>query len=219
MGEYWEDNDDHYTADPDMGGDQQIDPGTIIARQYDDYEWVDLALPSGLKWATRNVGASTPYELGGLYGWGDATGYHTESNNRYYYMSRPDTAYISHTRMDIATVQWGPNWRIPSKEEAEELIDNCTYERAIVDGCEGIWFKSKNNSEKMFMPCAGDRYIENIRTVTPNHAHGYYWTANLYPTDNAAAYAFHWDGYTNMYKPAFKERYFGCSIRPVKVEQ
>ena len=219
MGEYWEDNDDHYTADPDMGGDQQIDPGTIIARQYDDYEWVDLALPSGLKWATRNVGASTPYELGGLYGWGDATGYHTESNNRYYYMSRPDTAYISHTRMDIATVQWGPNWRIPSKEEAEELIDNCTYERAIVDGCEGIWFKSKNNNEKMFMPCAGDRYIENIRTVTPNHAHGYYWTANLYPTDNAAAYAFHWDGYTNMYKPAFKERYFGCSIRPVKVEQ
>lgn len=79
MGEFWEDNDDHYTADPEMGGDQQIDPGTIIARQYDDYEWVDLALPSGLKWATRNVGASTPYELGGLYGWGDATGYHTES--------------------------------------------------------------------------------------------------------------------------------------------
>lgn len=219
MGEFWEDNDDHYTADPDMGGDQQINPGTIIARQYDDYEWVDLALPSGLKWATRNVGASTPYELGGLYGWGDATGYHTESNNRYYYMSRPDTTYISHTRMDIATVQWGFDWRIPSKEEAEELIDNCTFERAIVDGCEGIWFKSKNNNEKMFMPCAGDRYIENIRTVTPNHAHGYYWTANLYPTDNAAAYAFHWDGYTNMYKPAFKERYFGCSIRPVKVEQ
>lgn len=218
MGEFWEDNDDHYTADPEMGGDQQIDPGTIIARQFDDYEWVDLALPSGLKWATRNVGASTPYELGGLYGWGDATGYHTESNNRYYYMSRPDTNYISHTRMDIATVQWGQDWRIPSKEEAEELIDNCTYERAIVEGCEGIWFKSKNNNEKIFMPCAGDRYIENIRTVTPDHAHGYYWTANLYPTDNAAAYAFHWDGFTNMYKPAFKERYFGCSVRPVKVE-
>lgn len=218
MGDYWEDNDDHYTADPDMGGDQQIDPGTIIAPQYDNYEWVDLALPSGLKWATRNVGASTPYELGGLYGWGDATGYHTESNNRYYYMSRPDTTYISHTRMDIATVQWGPGWRIPSKAEAEELIDNCTYERATVEGCEGVWFKSKNNSEKIFLPCAGDRYVENIRSVTPGYANGYYWTANLYPTDNAAAYAFHWDGYTNMYKPAFKERYFGCSIRPVKVE-
>ena len=67
------------------------------------------------------------------------------------------------------------------------------------------------------MPCAGDRYVENIRSVTPGHAYGYYWTANLYATDNAAAYAFHWDGFTNMYKPAFKERYFGCSVRPVWV--
>lgn len=218
MSEFWQNNEQAYTPDPEMGGDKQIDPGTLIAPTFNENEWVDLGLPSGLKWATRNVGASTPYELGGLYGWGDATGYHTESNNRYYYTSRPGIDDISHTRMDIATQQWGQSWRIPTKAEAEELIDNCTFERETVNGCEGVWFKSKNNGEKMFMPCAGDRYIENIRSVTPNHAHGYYWTSNLYPTDNAAAYAFHWDGFTNMYKPAFKERYFGCSVRPVKIE-
>ena len=217
MSDFWADNDQAYTPDPDMGGGEQVDPGTIINPQYGNYEWVDLGLPSGLKWATRNVGAATPYDLGGLYGWGDATGYHTESNNRYYPMSRPDTTYISHTRVDIATVQWGPDWRMPSKTEAEELIDNCTTQRETVEGCEGIWFISKINGNKIFMPCAGDRYVENIRSVTPGHANGYYWTANLYPTDNAAAYAFHWDGFTNMYKPAFKERYFGCSVRPVWV--
>ena len=219
MSYYWYNTKQGYIPDPDMGGENQLDPGTLFDPMYGNYEWVDLGLPSGRKWATRNVGASTPYEPGGLYGWGDATGYHTEANNRYYYMSRPDTAYISHTRMDIATVQWGPDWRIPSKEEAEELIDNCTYERETVEGCEGVWFKSKINGQRIFMPCAGDRYVENIRSITPDRAYGYYWTANLYPTDNAAAYAFHWDGFTNMYKPAFKERYFGCSIRPVKVEK
>ena len=217
MSDYWDNTEEGYTPDPDMGGDQQVDPGTIIDYSYNDYEWVDLGLPSGLKWATRNVGARTPYELGGLYGWGDATGYHTESNNRYYPMSRPDTTYIAHTRMDIATVQWGPEWRMPSKADAEELLANCSYTREVVDGCEGIWFTSNINGEKIFMPCAGDRYVENIRSVTPGHANGYSWTADLYPTDNAAAYAFHWDGFTNMYKPAFKERYFGCSVRPVRV--
>lgn len=214
MSDYWNNVQEGYAPREDMGGGQQYNPSIIISNNYVNYEWVDLGL--SVYWATRNVGASTPYEAGGLYGWGDATGYHTETNNRFYPMSRPDITNISGTREDIAHVQWGPDWRMPTNKEAIELIDNCTMKRETIDGCEGVWFISKINNNKIFLPAAGDRYAEIIRNTLPGHACGYYWTSDLYPTDNAGAYSFRFDSYTNVYKPVFKDRYFGCSVRPVK---
>lgn len=94
---------------------------------------VDLGLPSGTKWADRNVGASSPEDFGDYYAWGE-----TEVKDSYTwetYTLCDGTAYscydigedIAGTDYDVAHVKWGGNWEMPTKEQFEELINNCTW--------------------------------------------------------------------------------------------
>ena len=90
------------------------------------HDWVDLALPSGLKWATCNVGASSPEDYGNYYAWGETS---TKSD----YSSSTSTTYgkdmsdIGGKDMyDVASKQWDSSWRLPTKTEFEELLDEET---------------------------------------------------------------------------------------------
>ena len=103
------------------------------------YQYVDLGLPSGLKWATCNVGASFPHEIGDKYAWGEITtkdGY-WESNSETYgisisvlkskgYIDEASNLTLSH---DAASVNWGGNWRMPTYDEMKELKNNCIWEK------------------------------------------------------------------------------------------
>lgn len=80
---------------------------------------VDLGL--SIKWAGWNIGASAPEELGGLYGWGDPTGTKVSGNDDEYPSKNPPIN-ICGTKYDIAHVQWGNGWRLPTKKEIEELM-------------------------------------------------------------------------------------------------
>lgn len=113
-----------------------------------NHEFVDLGL--SVKWATCDLGASKPDEVGDLFAWGEVKtkDEFTEENYKWYREGEEDedysymaTKYNSNsefgdvdniTRLeledDAARVNWGGDWRIPTEDEFQELIDNCTFE-------------------------------------------------------------------------------------------
>ena len=111
---------------------------TIYITKEENKIAVDLGL--SVKWATCNVGANTPEEYGNYYGWGDITGQNvtkgTDYDNVIDYQFPPrnttDTLplSISNGEFDMAKANWGKKWRLPSKEEAEELINRCKISTA-----------------------------------------------------------------------------------------
>lgn len=91
------------------------------------YKYVDLGLPSGLKWATCNVGAISPYDVGNYYAWGE-----TETKKEYNYGNcSTDGVEMSDisgdSQYDVARKEWGATWRMPNVTELEELIDKCNW--------------------------------------------------------------------------------------------
>lgn len=119
-----------------------------------DYVMVDLGLPSGLKWADRNVGATSPEDAGLYFAWGENTGYAAEqveagektfnwsncfdttdggsSFNKY----ATDKLTVLETADDAAMVNMGSDWRMPTDTECEELINNTTATFIDLDGNE-----------------------------------------------------------------------------------
>ena len=94
---------------------------------HNGYEYVDLGLPSGLKWATCNVGASNPQDYGLYFAWGETTGYTAEqvkSGVRKFDSASYTASAISTNltlEQDAAHVNLGGNWRMPTKAEFQEL--------------------------------------------------------------------------------------------------
>ena len=96
---------------------------------------IDLGLPSGTKWACCNLGAANPYDLGDTYQWGETTISEENANSDTYdfYDSKTKTykdigKNISGTKYDAARAKWGGKWRMPTKEEMNELLSNCAHE-------------------------------------------------------------------------------------------
>lgn len=133
------------------------------------YDYVDLGLPSELLWATCNIGAKTPYEYGKYFQWADVVGYtgdavveHSYWSNTPYYSGSSNTDYsrvdyppnlILRDYDDAAHVNLGGAWRMPTKEECQELIDNTT-----IQWVSGVGFKliSNVNQNYLIMPYAGN---------------------------------------------------------------
>lgn len=121
---------------------------------------VDLGL--SVKWAAWNVGASAPEEPGGLYGWGDSTGTNTTTDVWYWdYENEPfenqrwisplyggpyPPANICGTDLDIAHVQWGGTWRLPTREEHRELTMDCKWEFITNNGSKGVRITGPNGN-------------------------------------------------------------------------
>ena len=169
------------------------------------HEYVDLGLPSGLKWATCNVGATSPNEFGSYYAWGETAPKDTFTvatyswnkdtyNNLTKYNTNRHYGAIDNLKIltaddDAATVNWGVSWRTPTLEEFSELIDGCTWEwTSNYNGTNysGQIGTSKVNGNTIFLPAAGER----VSTKTDErHIKGYYWTSTLnYNGPHEAAY-------------------------------
>ena len=120
-----------------------------------DYEYVDLGL--SVKWATCNLGASSPYEDGDYYAWGELETKETYSDEYYDYYNLGGLTELP-AEWDIATVTMGGNWRMPSQSELHELIDKCdiTFVESTTEGQRpGYSIKSKVNGNVIFIPAAG----------------------------------------------------------------
>lgn len=189
------------------------------------YEYVDLGLPSGLKWATCNVGAAEIYEKGVHYAWGETeeksnfTTWETYRlcNGTDDYMTRyngHDNKKTLDADDDVANCKWGDDWRMPTKEDLQELIDHCTLESVKVNGVLGLKVKGPNG-KCIFLPAAG------YKGSTGNVLLGWlcYWSSSVFADDYSNAYCLKVFigsvGETYTPETGTTLRRLGYSVRPV----
>ena len=174
------------------------------------HEYVDLGLPSGLLWATCNVGATSPEEYGNYYAWGEIatkTEYN-ESNCPTYGKTMNDIS--GNAQYDAATANWGGDWRMPTKAEQEELLNNCTWTWTTQNGVNGYKVSSKVNSNYIFLPAAGYRNGSSLPGAGSN---GYYWSSTPYESNSYEAYSLGF--YSSGQHMIFNSRNYVQSVRPV----
>ena len=175
------------------------------------YEYVDLGL--SVKWATCNVGASSPEEYGGYYAWGE-----TEEKNVYdwstykYCDGTKETCYnigddIAGTDYDVAHVKWGGSWRMPTREQIIELDENCTVKRTSLNGVRGLLVTGPTEAT-IFLPYAGVRVDYSFKGKGDL---GYCWSSTLGPND--------WEAYDMNFSTSLAKllstRNRGYTVRPV----
>ncbi|WP_456076230.1 hypothetical protein [Hoylesella timonensis] len=169
---------------------------------------VDLGL--SVQWADINLGANSETERGFLVGWGDVTGINRSVNLKYFPVEQP-VGNIIITKYDIAKQKWGDQWRLPSTDEIQELIDHCTWTWTTKNGVTGYQVSSQQpeNTNSIFIPVSGFR---TGSVMAEEDVAGYYWSGIL-DTDNTNAVALKFTD-TDKQQTALK-RFVGCSVRPV----
>ena len=122
-------------------------------------EYVDLGLPSGIKWAKCDLGETSPEKYGDGYGWGETW---TKTSWEYYYYftdivkgqftkyDSRDKRFFLEKEDDVAYLRLGEGWRYPTWNEVQELYDNCTVTESTLNGWPGVMFVSKNNNNYIF---------------------------------------------------------------------
>ena len=151
--------------------------------------FVDLALPSGLLWCEHNVGASTPYEHGLYFSWGNVIG-HAEGSGYDFsdavYAETPGAALTGNvpvnTTYDLARHNMGAPCRLPTVGEFQELNSNCDSEWTDEDGVAGRRFTSRINGNSIFFPASG--YYDGTSLFSRGSS-GYYWSSSYLSATNA----------------------------------
>lgn len=198
----------HYTAYLDLGNGtvygQERSFTTPEAEFNPDEDLVDLGLST--KWAKYNVGATKATELGGLFGFGDMTGFQTSINLEDY-----ASADIYKTDRDVANKVYGSWVTMPTIDEFEELFAECKKEWVEEDGVAGYKFTGPNGNS-IFLPAAGTR---TQGTVSGEGLNGYYLSGSINATDNKFAMAYSFD--QNTSRRTTTPVYQALAIRPVSV--
>ena len=188
---------------------------------------IDLGLPSGTKWACCNVGASSPESNGHFYAWGDGTDKSEFDIDTYAYQEYSETAKtvicsyigenISGTQFDIALQKWGSPWRMPSKEDFNELINNCEVFEVTYKGERGTLIVSPNGKQLFLKPqgyrdCCELHGTEQGVLWTSTYSHEPPIEAEWQKTIYAYAFLFYGD---YLQVNGYHSRVYGYAIRPV----
>ena len=204
----------HPDAFANCKGVEVVRSGKSYMGTQDGHEWVDLGLPSGLKWATCNVGASSPEDIGKYFIWG-------EVNSRHYYGMNPGESipdYVKECKdisgvkgKDAARTHWGGKWRMPTKQECEELFQNCSCQIVDINGFLYAKMTSMTNYKYIIFPLAGYKSGAGHEDLLSG---GRYWsstpsrpemiTSLLFTNYGASAVIVGVTGFAN-----------GCCVRPV----
>ena len=204
-------------------------------------EYVDLGLPSGLKWAKCNLGASKPSDYGDYYAWGETAPKADYDWATYKWMQagKSDWQYITKYTIadgqtegiwydssgafigdnktvldaadDAATQQLGSPWRMPTVDEQEELITKCTWTWTTQDGVNGYQVDGPNGNA-IFLPASG--YHRDGSGLRGAGIVGDYWSSShstVY-NSNALRLNFGSDSHDRDVHP----RYYGFTVRPVR---
>ena len=166
----------------------------VAIREKIEPEAVDLGL--SVKWANFNIGAFDPTHYGDYFAWGETEPKETYSWATYKWCDGTDaniTKYnstdsktILEPEDDAAQVHWGGKWRMPTKEEIEELIDNCTWSESIQNGVKGYVVTSKHTGNSIFFPYSGCFNHDYHATLQGEKTWLYTWSAEL--SDKIMAY-------------------------------
>lgn len=176
-----------------------------------NHEWVDLGLPSGTKWATCNVDATSPEQAGKLYAFGETTtkSSYTEENSKTNNMPLEDIA--GNKTYDVATLKWGEGWRMPTNEEMKELLTYCNDKYVQKNGRWGREFTSTINNQSIFLPATGSK--EGTKLMDYNGC-GVYWTSTAESRrSHCCAHGYNFGAALGEMTSA--GRFVGMAIRPV----
>ena len=172
------------------------------------HEYVDLGL--SVKWATCNVGANSPEDYGRYFAWGETaakseyTTQNSETNGKELGDIFGNSAY------DAARAIWGSTWRMPTRAEFQELIDNCRWTWTTYNGKEGYKVVSNNNNNSIFLPAAGYRYGSSLKDAGEV---GFYWSSA--PNESISDYACYLYFGSGIHYMYWYGRGDGQSVRPV----
>ena len=198
------------------------------------HEYVDLGLPSGTLWATYNVGATSPYEKGQYFAWGEVEpredfswesykffiDYHVDSDGQWAVLQNIGTD-ISGTEYDAARYQWGNGWRLPNEQERYELRMLCWNNGASVEnGVRGVRIHGPNE-HSIFLPVCGFGLWYGMEDPF-NNTDGAYWTGMeepqttnngtpIEPSMNARSMLVDYSGFQG----ATSRKAYGMNIRAV----
>ena len=195
-------------------------------------EFVDLGLPSGTLWATRNVGANNPEDCGDYFAWGETAPKELYDWKSYRYGNCIDnwfaiTKYCTNSDWglngfvdsltvlepadDAATVNWGDDWRMPTKEEWEELYQNTSYTWTTQNGVDGRLLTGPNGNT-IFLPATGFRLDGELICL----GLGIYWSSTLHSHFPERGWSYHFD-FESCHVCGTYERSRGQCIRAVRV--
>jgi hypothetical protein len=166
---------------------------------------VDLGL--SVKWASWNVGATKPEEYGGYFGWADPTGTKTSTSNNDYPGANPPQN-ICGTEYDAAHVHWGGSWRLPTREEQLELVNNCEWTHTSRNGIQGYRVTGPNGNS-IFLPAAGGRIGTEIMYRVSGAD---FWSGTLSGNTDEAYYMWFYGGIQAVED---LPRHYGFAVRPV----
>ena len=193
----------------------------------------------GPYWATMNIGAENPEDYGYYFWWGDTIGYKREndkwvasdgSNSNFSFSSGNTPTYgkdnstlqsegwitadgVLSPEHDAAQKHWGGNWRMPTKQEFDNLISKCDWTWGSMNGVNGYVIRGKGDysSASIFLPCAGDG-------IGPSLSHdgsdGYYWSS--VPGSGYYRVAWYLHFYSSYLTTSNYDRDYGLSVRPLQ---
>ena len=199
---------------------------------------VDMGL--SVNWSDRNLGADSPIGVGNLYCWADIIPA-GRTSDMYTKNSPLDKSEISDTEYDVVKATWGGRWRLPTRAEARELIDNCKWELVTLEGKQ--LFKVTPNNEYLrdyyiYIPPCELEYIgtddahDEYYPIVKKDADGVYlltgtqvekkdWNPYVMSGDNmnwCYALSYFVINYENNMKPSlgiFNPKYYMYCVRPV----
>ena len=183
---------------------------------------IDLGLPSGIKWASCNVGATKPEESGCYYAWGE-----TDEKESYFWENythcRGDWCNckfiglkIAGTDYDAAHIVMGEKWEMPKIEQFKELNEKCDFEWTSLNGVNGGRFTGPNGNS-IFLPFVGCRNGRSLNGTM----WGFYWSGSIaYGRHDYYGAMFHFGKEGVLLKEDDKRlyRYIGCPVRAVTKE-
>ena len=197
--------------------------------KYATPEPIDLGLPSGLKWASFNLGASKPEEYGKYFAWGETAPKQDYKWSTYKWCMGEEKTIIKYcidsncgyngftdgkTVLDLdddaAAFTLADQWRMPTEDERDELRSFCSWEWASISNVNGYKVTGPNGNS-IFIPAAGYRYGDSSNSVG---SYGFYWTSSLSTISGSDT------SHPLSFGPDFVaygsyQRYFGLPIRPV----
>jgi hypothetical protein len=229
------------TTDYDLNDDNATDVADLeilldVVKNGCHHDCVDLGLPSGLLWATTNIGSETPEGRGYFFAWGETTPqsdneyswksykwckgtYNTLTKYSYYsdygYEGFTDGKVVLDIEDDAARAIWRNDWRMPTEAEFQELFDKTTAEWTTVNGVLGYKLTSQSNGNSIFLPVTGGIWDG---MSMGEETHGFYRTSVLEEiTDykkplSSRVFGF----YYKTIDMTYQSRYCGMCIRPVR---
>lgn len=206
---------------------------TSLSAGADSFQCIDLGLPSGTLWATCNVGAARPSDAGLFFAWGETTGHEADPSDGYLFnwenylwaeVIGEDTYFTKYctdssrgldgfsdgkTELDpeddAAYVNWGSQWRMPSKEQQDELKSECTWTWTTMDDVNGYEVTGPNGNS-IFLPETGWRIDDMLLEG------GAFWSRSTDPESDGGAF---YIGFDSWGEYIYGGRLDGQCVRPV----